>query len=119
MTADGKNDYSIRVIYPSASFFDLTVGVESSKLYPKNIPDKDKFADYVGSLGISNDNHVIVYDRSPFGFLTAPRVWWLLRLHGHENVSVLDGGFTKWNAECGGAFAIYSKCRCDPSEIHC
>jgi 3-mercaptopyruvate sulfurtransferase SseA len=64
----GKADYDTGHI-PNAVFFDLTKGVQSSKLYPKAIPDKKKFADYISSLGVSNNNHIIVYDRSPFGFL--------------------------------------------------
>lgn len=30
---------------------------------------------------------------------SAPRLWWLLRLFGHDAVSVLDGGMQKWRAE--------------------
>lgn len=33
------------------------------------------------------------------GIMSAPRVWWLFRLMGHENVAVLDGGLPKWQAE--------------------
>ena len=47
--------------------------------------------------GIGADTHVIAYD---FGDgSTAARVWWLLRYFGHERVSLLDGGFTRWAAE--------------------
>ncbi|WAR29220.1 THTR-like protein [Mya arenaria] len=50
--------------------------------------------DYVQGLGIWPDTHVIAYDRSlP---QAAYRTWWMLRLYGHRNVSVLDGGLRKW-----------------------
>jgi thiosulfate/3-mercaptopyruvate sulfurtransferase len=29
----------------------------------------------------------------------AARVWWALRLYGHERVAVMDGGITRWRAE--------------------
>jgi thiosulfate/3-mercaptopyruvate sulfurtransferase len=46
-------------------------------------------------LGISNDTQVIVYDeRHAF----AARCWWLLRYLGHDNVRILDGGFSAWVA---------------------
>ena len=31
----------------------------------------------------------------------AARLWWLLRYFGHERVSVLDGGWTAWQAAGG------------------
>ena len=31
--------------------------------------------------------------------LSAPRVWWTFRVFGHERVSLLDGGLSKWKAE--------------------
>jgi len=31
--------------------------------------------------------------------MAACRVWWMFRLYGHEDVSVLDGGLPKWLAE--------------------
>ena len=40
----------------------------------------------------------MAYDCTPGfgGLFSAPRVWWLFRLFGHDNVSVLDGGFDVW-----------------------
>lgn len=49
------------------------------------------------SLGVSNDTRVICYDSQ--GGLLASRVWWVLWYHGHTNVSVLNGGWTAWQAE--------------------
>jgi thiosulfate/3-mercaptopyruvate sulfurtransferase len=40
---------------------------------------------------------VVLYDQK--GINSAPRGWWLLRLFGHENAAVLDGGLPKWKAE--------------------
>jgi thiosulfate/3-mercaptopyruvate sulfurtransferase len=47
--------------------------------------------------GIGNDDKVIVYDAN--GLSSAGRTWWLLRLFGHDNVALLDGGLPKWKAE--------------------
>ena len=70
--------------------------VEASQLYPRNLPNRECFRDYVGSLGISNKHHLIFYDRSPFGFYGSSRLWWLFRMYGHEKVSVLNGGIRGW-----------------------
>ena len=52
-----------------------------TKLYPRNIPEKTCFQDYVGSLGISNKHHLVLYDRSPFGFYTSSRMWWIFNVN--------------------------------------
>ena len=52
----------------------------------------------IGNLGIGNDNHVIVVpggiNSSDFG--SAARVYWTFKVLGHEEVSILDGGYTAW-----------------------
>jgi len=41
-------------------------------------------------------SHVVAYDDA--GGSVAARFWFLLRVHGHERASVLDGGFQGWKA---------------------
>ncbi len=60
----------------------------------------DDFAKKVGELGIDGTKHVIAYDDG--NGLWATRFWWVLRYYGHEDASVLNGGFAKWKA-AGGA----------------
>jgi len=43
----------------------------------------------------------VVYDGSGVN-LSAPRIWWMLRVAGHDAVAVLDGGLGAWRA-AGGA----------------
>jgi thiosulfate/3-mercaptopyruvate sulfurtransferase len=47
--------------------------------------------------GIHGGTHVVAYDDA--GGSIAARLWWLLRAHGHEQVSLLDGGITRWKHE--------------------
>ena len=61
------------------------------------MPDETTFQGYMKMLGIGSDHHVIVYDNMKL--MTAPRVWWTLRVFGHERVSLLNGGQNKWSAE--------------------
>lgn len=60
-------------------------------------PSPDRFAEKAGALGLGNDNHIVVYSADQV--MWATRFWWLLRAHGHDRVSVLDGGLGKWKAE--------------------
>ena len=57
----------------------------------------DHIAALFGAGGIDETAHVIVHDEGRS--TAAPRVFWTLEYYGHPNVSVLDGGFTKWEAE--------------------
>lgn len=57
--------------------------------------------------GISNDTTVIAYGSYPG---TGAWIFWLLKLFGHEDVRVLDGGHQKWVAEnrpVSAEFATY------------
>ena len=59
------------------------------------IPEASKFCAVLERLGISADSQVVVYDAAD-GAMAAARLWWLLKLLGHQHVAVLDGGFARW-----------------------
>lgn len=61
------------------------------------LPTPEMFAAVASRAGIGRDTHVVAYDST--GGSVAARLWWLLRYFGHENVSLLDGGITRWVAE--------------------
>jgi thiosulfate/3-mercaptopyruvate sulfurtransferase len=61
------------------------------------IPTPDLFAQKVGALGIGDGDRVVCYDSS--GLSSAGRAWWMLRMFGHDDVVLLDGGLPKWRAE--------------------
>ncbi len=58
------------------------------------LPARELFAQKMAAIGISDDTHVVCYDANDAMF--AARLWWMLRWIGHDNVSVLDGGFKLW-----------------------
>ncbi|GBE05405.1 MAG TPA: sulfurtransferase [Nitrospirae bacterium] len=61
-------------------------------------PDKAKFEALMGKLGISNDTHVLIYGMGGGNpFIT--NAFWLMKYFGHEKVSYLNGGMTKWVRE--------------------
>lgn len=61
------------------------------------LPDSDAFAARLGAWGIGPQTDVVIYDAGD-GSMAAARLWWLLRLIGHAQVRVLDGGFAAWQA---------------------
>lgn len=60
------------------------------------LPDIDAFSAKLGSIGISNDTTVVIYDARNDMF--AARLWWLLHYVGHDQVYLLDGGLKAWLA---------------------
>lgn len=89
-------DYDQRRIR-GAAFFDLDEIADRSTGLPHMLPSREQFSDAVGACGISSEDRVVVYDDA--GVFSAARVWWTFRAHGHEKVSVLDGGLPKWLRE--------------------
>jgi thiosulfate/3-mercaptopyruvate sulfurtransferase len=96
ITPTAREDYDAGHI-PGAVFFDIDDVAEPGTSLPHMIPSAERFAAKMAERGIGNDDRVIVYDAN--GLSSAGRAWWLLRLFGHDNVALLDGGLPKWKAE--------------------
>ena len=80
-----------------AVFFDIDQIADQSSNLPHMLPNATLFSQKMGDLGISESDHIVIYDSSGFG--PACRVFWTFRVFGHENVSVLNGGLFKWMLE--------------------
>lgn len=93
---DGRSEYAAAHL-PGAVFFDVDGIKDASDPLPHMVPSESVFAAAMAELGIGSGDHVVVYDSH--GLMSAARAWWLLRLFGHERVSVLDGGLPQWRAE--------------------
>lgn len=63
------------------------------------LPNREKFAVWLSSVGFSNGMQAVVYDRN--GSHYCGRLWWMLKWAGHEAVAVLDGGLQAWQAAGG------------------
>ena len=79
---------------PTSVFFDIDRIADINNTLPHMVPSEADFAKYVSALGITNNQHIIVYDATGIG--SAARVWWMFRLFGHDHISVLDGGLPAW-----------------------
>lgn len=82
---------------PGAVYFDLDKDLSAP---PKEhggrhpLPELEGFVRKLELAGIGNETSVVVYDDSLNVF--AGRMWWLLKYLGHNDVKVLDGGFSAW-----------------------
>ncbi|MCH7887907.1 MAG: 3-mercaptopyruvate sulfurtransferase [Proteobacteria bacterium] len=93
---DGHAEYAASHI-PGAVFFNIDDIADRESPLPHMLPGPETFGDRVGTLGIGNGDRIVVYDWG--GWTAAPRVWWMFRVFGHDEVAVLDGGLAKWRAE--------------------
>lgn len=83
---------------PGAAFVD--VDNELSTPDPRlhfMLPGAQTFAGAMARYGVSDDSFVVTYSTTNHWWAT--RLWWMLKVFGHERVAVLDGGFQKWRAE--------------------
>jgi thiosulfate/3-mercaptopyruvate sulfurtransferase len=85
---DARAEYDAGHI-PGAIFFDHDEVVEPGVDLPHALPSPRHFAQYAGSMGVSNDDTIVVYDGP--GFFSAPRVWWTFRIMGMGSAE-LPGG---------------------------
>ena len=60
------------------------------------LPNREKFATWLSSVGMGNEMQAVVYDRNQANY--CGRLWWMLKWAGHESVAVLDGGLQAWQA---------------------
>lgn len=70
---------------------------------PGMLPPTKDLEKLIGSLGISNNDHVVIYSAGLNGLDmgSATRVYWTFKVLGHDNVSILDGGYAAYADEKG------------------
>ena len=79
---------------PNAVFIDLEEISNQNSNLPHMMPEKDYFSKKISSLGINNNDHLVIYDM--YGMFSAARIWFMFKAFGHEKVSILNGGFPAW-----------------------
>jgi thiosulfate/3-mercaptopyruvate sulfurtransferase len=93
----GRADFEKGQI-PGAQFVDLQADLsEPGHAFRFMLPSAERFAASMARLGVGDATRVVLYSTANTWW--ASRVWWLLRVFGHDNAAVLDGGFQKWSAE--------------------
>ena len=83
---------------PRAGFLDVQ-GELSDPAAPLlfTAPSAERITEVMSAKGVGDGAHVVLYSAGAPAWAT--RVWWLLRLHGFDDVAVLDGGWERWVAE--------------------
>lgn len=67
-------------------------------MFPDDFPRLGALAARIGELGIGSDSHIVLVPRGrdeiDLGVTT--RIYWTLKVLGHDNVSILDGGMAAY-----------------------
>ena len=83
---------------PGARYLDLMASlVDPDGDVPTALPTRAQFDARMQALGVSPGDRIVLYDNSPMR--TSARAWFIFRLFGVDNFSVLHGGLPKWVAE--------------------
>ena len=65
------------------------------------LPDVPVLEALISELGVSDESHVVIshggVDATDFG--SAARVYWTFKYLGHDEVSILDGGWREWRRD--------------------
>lgn len=98
LSASGETSALENMTLPNSRFFDIKNHFsDPSSPFPNTIPTSNAFEENCRALGIQKDSKIVVFDNR--GVYFSPRVWWLFKVMGHEQVAVLDGGLPQWIAE--------------------
>jgi len=93
----GRADFD-KAHIPGAGFVDIEHDV--SRPDPRlhfMLPTPEVFAAAMSRFGVGDDTLVVAYSTANHWWAT--RLWWMLRVFGHDRAAVLDGGLQKWLAE--------------------
>lgn len=93
---DAQAEY-LEAHIPGALFLNLSALYDVDDPRPSMVPTNAQFAAYMGALGVSETDRIVIYDNSPL--ISSGRAWWLMRLFGAQQVAILDGGLTRWRAQ--------------------
>ncbi|MFV0171565.1 sulfurtransferase [Empedobacter falsenii] len=87
-------DQELKLI-PNSIFFDLEGKFsDHSSQFPHTLVDEEIFTKEAQNLGINQDSIIVCYDR--WGVYSSPRVWWMFKAMGYNEIYVLDGGLPVW-----------------------
>ena len=81
---------------PSSIFFDLDENSEKDTDLPHMLPKQEVWGKIMSSLGINNNDDILIYDNSDLK--SSCRCWFSLLYFGHDEkkIHILNGGLKKW-----------------------
>jgi len=95
VTANKKQQIAYNERIPFSRFFDVKQQFsDKNAVLPNTMLPSDEFQTQAQKLGIHQDSCLVIYDQ--LGIYSSPRVWWMFKSMGFDNVAVLNGGLPEW-----------------------
>ncbi|HEU0032254.1 MAG TPA: rhodanese-like domain-containing protein [Kofleriaceae bacterium] len=111
--SSGRKDWELAHV-PGAAHADLlALSDPSAPPFMFRMPSIERFAAFMGELGIGDGTRVVLYDAREN--MWAARLWWMLRSAGFDDAGILDGGWTTWRLENRPTCAV--PCRYPPASF--
>ena len=82
---------------PTSVFYDFNEFSAKNTNLSYMIPSIEEFGETMRKCDVRKNDIVVVYDC--VGMLSSPRAYWMMKLFGMPNVMILNGTFSKWEAE--------------------
>ena len=90
-----KQNGFLNIQIKGARFFDIKNDFsDTNSTFPNTFPSVIQFENSCRKLGINNTSKIVVYDK--MGVFSSPRVWWMFKTMGHNDIVVLNGGLPDW-----------------------
>lgn len=85
---------------------------------PGMLPSEAELAALIGGLGISNQSHVVIVGPggSAGAMTPATRVYWTLKVSGHDAISILNGGMADYRLDPGNKLATGEPVKPQPTD---
>lgn len=81
-----------------AIFFDIKNEFSDKKSnFPNTVLHPKEFEKKAQEIGVNKNSIIVCYDN--LGVYSSPRVWWMFKLMGFNNIAVLNGGFPEWKSK--------------------
>ena len=97
-----RTDY-LKGHIPCAVYTDYLSGGWRSAVdgVPGQLSNPEDLAKLIGDLGIDNDTHVVIYHhgKNAVDMGSATRMYWTFKVLGHDDVSILNGGYLGYAAD--------------------
>jgi thiosulfate/3-mercaptopyruvate sulfurtransferase len=106
--ADRLNDSNIRLLEVGWDTSEFEAGhipgtvaawgyTDLHRVDEREIPDKTEIERMLSEAGIANNDTIVLY--GGLANLLSAMAFWILKIYGHRDVRLLDGGRQKWLAE--------------------